>query len=170
MTYEAFVYCWTDTANQKLYVGSHKGKIDDGYICSSKIMKEEYIKRPNDFVRQIVAIGNYKDIRNLEFRILDSVKASKNDSFYNQHNGASNFNLTENAIKKSVQTKRKNGAYNPENNPMFGKKHTDAVKSIHSKRMTGENNPNFGKVFKEETKAKMAIARKAYWDKKKGLI
>jgi hypothetical protein len=85
MTYEAFVYCWTDTANQKLYVGSHKGKIDDGYICSSKIMKEEYVKRPNDFVRQIVATGKLIDIRKLESKILQSVNARTDSNFYNKH-------------------------------------------------------------------------------------
>lgn len=84
-TYEAFVYCWTDTVNQKLYVGSHKGKIDDGYICSSKIMKEEYIKRPDDFVRQIVAIGKLIDIRKLESKILQSVNARSDANFYNKH-------------------------------------------------------------------------------------
>ncbi len=26
---EAFVYCWTDHKNKMLYVGSHKGSIDD---------------------------------------------------------------------------------------------------------------------------------------------
>lgn len=85
MTYEAFVYCWTDTANQKLYVGSHKGKIDDGYICSSKIMKEEYLKRPNDFVRQIIATGLLSDIRQLESRILRSASARSDSCFYNKH-------------------------------------------------------------------------------------
>ena len=33
---EAFVYCWTDHKTNKLYVGVHKGSINDGYICSSK--------------------------------------------------------------------------------------------------------------------------------------
>ena len=38
----AFVYCWTDHRNNKLYVGSHKGSINDGYICSSShIMPKE---------------------------------------------------------------------------------------------------------------------------------
>jgi hypothetical protein len=41
---EAFVYCWTDKLHNKLYVGVHKGNVDDGYICSSKIMLKEYKK------------------------------------------------------------------------------------------------------------------------------
>lgn len=82
---EAFVYCWTDKKNNKLYVGSHKGSIDDGYVCSSKHMMEEYKKRPEDFSRQIVACGNVKDIRKLETIILQSVNAAVNEDFYNKH-------------------------------------------------------------------------------------
>lgn len=82
---EAFVYCWTDKKTNKLYVGSHKGSTEDGYICSSKIMLEEYKKRPEDFSRQIVAEGTLADIRKLEAKILQSVNASVNENFYNKH-------------------------------------------------------------------------------------
>lgn len=69
-----------------LYVGSHKGSTDDGYICSSKYMLEEYNKRPEDFSRQIVAEGSWSDIRKLESKILQSVHAATNEEFYNKHN------------------------------------------------------------------------------------
>lgn len=82
---EAFVYCWTDKKTNKLYVGSHKGSTEDGYICSSKLMIEEYRKRPEDFSRQIVAHGSLADIRKLEAKILQSVNASVNENFYNKH-------------------------------------------------------------------------------------
>jgi hypothetical protein len=167
---EAFVYCWTDHKTNKLYVGSHKGSIDDGYICSSKIMLEEYSNRPKDFSRQIVASGRYNDIRDLEFKILKAANASKDDTFYNLHNGASNFNISNEAIKKSVKTKRKKGWFDPEKNPMYGKRHSEEVKNEHSKRMSGAKNPNYGKQFSQETKEKMSIARKAYWDKKKDSV
>jgi len=83
---EAFVYCWTDKVNNKLYVGSHKGSTDDGYVCSSKYMMEEYNRRPQDFSRQIVARGKHADIRKLEAKILQSVDAKLNEGFYNRHN------------------------------------------------------------------------------------
>lgn len=84
---EAFVYCWTDKLTNKLYVGSHKGSINDGYICSSSYMLSEYNKRPNDFSRQIVARGNYKDILVLEHQILISADAANDSLFYNISNG-----------------------------------------------------------------------------------
>lgn len=82
---KAFVYCWTDHKTNKLYVGSHKGTIDDGYICSSKYMMKEYKERPNDFTRQIIAEGDEEDIRILENKILKSANARLNEDFYNKH-------------------------------------------------------------------------------------
>lgn len=106
---EAFLYCWTDHKTNKLYVGSHKGRTNDGYICSSKIMMKEYIQRPNDFTRQIIAEGNFSDIRNLEVVILKSVDAKKSEDFYNMHNGDGNFYLkehTENSKAKISNSKK----------------------------------------------------------------
>jgi len=195
---DSFVYCWTDKKNNKLYVGSHKGSIDDGYVCSGKYMLEEYKKRPEDFTRQIIAEGKFEDIRVLEEKILTSVNAKLNKSFYNMHNGNGKFylknhteksrkairdskvgkprkdlsernrlGLTEEQTKKQVETKRKNGWYLSENNPMFGKTHTEEVKKKHSERMSGSKNPNYTKQFSEETKQKMSLARKLYWERKK---
>jgi len=83
----AFVYCWTDHKTGMLYVGSHKGTTDDGYICSSKIMLKEYKNRPNDFTRQIIANSTWKEALSLETKILKSVNARMNEDFYNKHNG-----------------------------------------------------------------------------------
>ena len=80
---KSFVYCWTDKITNKLYVGSHKGTTNDGYICSSKLMLDEYKKRPGDFSRQIIAEGSLKDIRKLESKILQAVNARLNEQFYN---------------------------------------------------------------------------------------
>lgn len=112
---EAFVYCWTDHKMNKLYVGSHKGSEDDGYICSSKIMLEEYNQRPQDFTRQIVAEGLDKDIRKLEVKILESVNAKLNEDFYNLSNGYDNYNSQARLGRKvSEKTKEKMRKPKPE--------------------------------------------------------
>lgn len=190
-----FVYCWTDKKTNILYVGSHKGHIEDGYICSSKYMLEEYNKRPEDFSRQIVAEGNWLEMRILESKILMGFDVKNDDKFYNMHNSDGNFYLkfhtkeSKKKISKSktgkkrpdVSLRNKNGHSEETkklisknhhdvsgcNNPMFGKTHTEKVKNDHSKRMTGENNPNYNKKFSEDTKMKMSIARKKYWENKK---
>ena len=52
---EAFVYYWKDTLTDKYYIGYHKGSQDDGYVCSSRTMMEEYNKRENNFHREVIA-------------------------------------------------------------------------------------------------------------------
>lgn len=162
MIREAFVYCWTDHKTGMLYVGSHKGTLDDGYVCSSKLMLEEYKKRPEDFTRQIVAEGSYVDIIKLEEVILTSVNAKLNEQFYNQHNGNGNFYLkrqTQSARKK--QSISKMGDKNPNHKSKLtkekmewfiehGKKRRGDVRTIdqrknYSKSKIGDKNPNYGK-------------------------
>lgn len=85
---EAFTYCWTDHKTNMLYVGYHKGRQDDGYVCSSKWMLEEYSKRPQDFTRMILVEGTAEDCHALEVIILESADAMHSDRFYNQTNGS----------------------------------------------------------------------------------
>lgn len=98
---EAFVYCWTDHRTEKLYVGVHKGKTDDGYICSSKLLLEEFAERPSDFTRQIIAEGAWDDMFCLEGKILEAANVRSNPSFYNQHNGSGDFRTK--AISKKTR-------------------------------------------------------------------
>jgi ribosomal protein L3 len=101
---EAFVYCWTDHSTHKLYVGWHKGAPNDGYVCSSKVMLQEYKKRPHDFTREVLASGNTNDMLNFETKILTAANAAKDPMFYNMHNGNGKFTHnqphTEESIKK----------------------------------------------------------------------
>lgn len=96
-----------------LYVGVHKGTIDDGYIASGKFFMQEYRKRPEDFVRQIISCGNYSEMRVLESKILESVDAKRNPFFYNQHNSDGKFYLKfhtdESKIKMSISKKGRPG-------------------------------------------------------------
>jgi hypothetical protein len=80
---DSFVYCWTDNKTNKIYVGYHKGNINDGYICSSKTMLAEYYSRPEDFSRQIIANCSHEEAVSLEAAILRSAQAHKSDDFYN---------------------------------------------------------------------------------------
>lgn len=103
---EAFVYCWTDKQTNKLYIGSHKGDIDDGYICSSKTMLDEYDTRPQDFSRQIIAEGSWDDMFKFEGKLLQSFDVKNNPSFYNQHNGSGDFR-NKGLSKQSIEKMRK---------------------------------------------------------------
>ena len=131
---EAFTYCWTDKITRKLYVGVHLGSIDDGYICSCKLMLEEYFKRPKDFIRQILATGNYKDMIKFETTILRSVGAAKDPLFYNGHNGDGKF---------------------------YNKGHSEETKKkLKIARNARLDKPREGKPFTEEAKIKLSKAAK----------
>jgi len=75
---DSFVYKWTDKLTGMMYIGVHKGTPDDGYVCSSKYMKEEYNSRPEDFFREILEYGTYSECQSKETELLKSVSAAKN--------------------------------------------------------------------------------------------
>ena len=87
----SFLYKWIDTSRDMYYIGSHKGSIDDGYICSSKWMMEEYNKRPIDFIREILEVGEHSEIRKSEAKLLNILDVRRDLKSYNQHNGNGNF-------------------------------------------------------------------------------
>jgi len=168
---EAFVYCWTDKSTNKLYIGSHKGSIEDGYVCSSKYMLEEYKKRPNDFTRQIIAQGNIPDIRKLEAKILKSVDAKVNEEFYNRHNndgfyfdGWSSNTMTE-EHKKNIGKANKGRKISLEH-----------AHKLHEGRRKSKNSPEHaaaviasrvGNKHTDDTKIKMSKSRLANPNTKK---
>jgi hypothetical protein len=48
------VYIWFDRKSKRYYIGSHWGREDDGYVCSSKWMRRTYKRRPSDFKRRVL--------------------------------------------------------------------------------------------------------------------
>ena len=75
------------------------------------------------------------------------------------------------AKKKNALCKR--CATSGENNPFYGKKHTDETKAEYSKNRAGENNSMYGKIsamkgkkHTEETIQKMSEKRKESWKKR----
>lgn len=135
---EAFVYCWTDKKTNKLYVGFHKGILNDGYICSSKLMKAEYKQRPQDFSRTIVAHGTVNDCAILEHRILKAVDAGRSEQFYNQTNGNLEF-CNRGPMSEEVKLKISKGN--------TGKKRSEEVRKKNAKARLGK------KLTKEHAEA-----------------
>lgn len=52
--YDSFVYIWYNKVKKMFYIGKHLGSINDGYICSSKMMLRDYKKNPDHFKRRIL--------------------------------------------------------------------------------------------------------------------
>lgn len=57
-----------------------------------------------------------------------------------------------------------------ENNPFYGKHHTDEAKERMSKALSGENHPNYGKHLSEEHKKKLSEAKKNMSDETRNKI
>jgi hypothetical protein len=100
---DSFVYIWTNLTTGRKYIGVHKGDSDDGYICSSKIMLEEYQINPSNFKREIIAYGTFEDMYNLETKMLHEINAAENSNYYNQSNNNGQFYIK----KHNEQTKEK---------------------------------------------------------------
>lgn len=83
---ESFVYLWINKDTDRKYIGKHKGTADDGYICSSESMLEEYNDCPSRFIRTILAYGTDQEMHELETMLLLQLKASKSELFYNLSN------------------------------------------------------------------------------------
>ena len=113
--YESFVYEWTNIKNNKKYIGFHKGSIDDGYVCSSKYMMEDYKENPSYFTRKIVSFGIKEEMLKLETDLLVQIDAAKRLDYYNRSNGHNNYATI----------------LFGKDNPSFGKKwYTDGIKNI----------------------------------------
>ena len=81
-----FVYIWHDKKHNRFYIGAHWGTEDDGYICSSKWMRDSYKRRPEDFRRRIISriYTNKKDMFDVERKILECVDESElGKKYYN---------------------------------------------------------------------------------------
>lgn len=87
--YNSFIYMWIDRLKEKFYIGSHFGKIDDGYLFGGIDIKSEYRLRPNDFERVILSyhlVEKHSDIRLIEKEYLLKFDVENNEKFYNRTN------------------------------------------------------------------------------------
>jgi hypothetical protein len=71
-----FIYIWRDCKDNRYYIGSHWGRPDDGYVCSSRNMRDNYRRRTSDFKRRILSTitTNREDLLAEEQRWIDMIK------------------------------------------------------------------------------------------------
>jgi hypothetical protein len=82
--YIGFIYKWTNKNNNMFYIGSHKGNINDGYVGSGTLFKEEYKLNKIDFERKILEyVNNEENILVREQFYLDLYDVKNNKLSYN---------------------------------------------------------------------------------------
>ncbi len=148
-----YLYKWTQLSTGMWYIGSKTQKgwgpsLHEKYICSSKIVKPMILENRDDWVYEILVIGEASYIRKLETSYLLMLDAKNNSNSYNRSN-ASFDPGNKLGIKESIETRKKKSiARLGVKNPMYGK--------------TGENSPHYGKKHSDEIKSKQRIGVKKY--------
>jgi hypothetical protein len=93
----AYIYKWTHIPSSKWYIGVRTKEgchPNDGYICSSRIVKPLIQTSPNDWVREILHTGIPEDMIKLEATILTEIDAKNDPNSYNLQNGDGKFTTT----------------------------------------------------------------------------
>lgn len=137
-----FIYLWFDHKHKRFYLGSHLGTEDDGYICSSKWMKQSYKRRPDDFKRRILR-------KNIKKSILKEEESKWLNLIKNEELGKKYYNLS----------KIMNGNGWEKDKPRSEKTKTKISKSLKSRYEKDYSPWNKGKtdVYSEETKKRISI-------------
>lgn len=151
--YTGYIYLWYDTKSKLFYLGGHKGKIEDSYVCSNAKMLNAYKKRPETFRFRVLeyVIGDNTSLRLAEQKWLDKIKDeelywtpnihAKTVKYYNQKKHSSGGNGSANKGNSKI------GGHNK------GKKMSDEQRA----KLSAAHK---GKVFSEEHKAKIALANR----------
>lgn len=86
---QAFVYKWIHKPTGKWYIGSRTAKgchINDGYICSSKIVKPMIEQNPEEWERYILKEGSVSEMRKHEASLLKLHNAKDDPMSFNRSN------------------------------------------------------------------------------------
>lgn len=157
---QAYVYRWTELSTGKWYIGSRTAKgchPNDGYICTSKVVKPLILANPNNWKRTIIYLGASKNALNFEMQMLVGLNAAKREDSYNQHNQDGKFTRL-GVIESSEIRQKKSKARHGDKNPSYGKRRILS--------------PNYGRKYppkSEETRRKLseALKGKTGWNKGK---
>ena len=153
---EAFVYCWTNHTTNRIYVGYHKGSINDGYVCSSKSDEfwNDFKNAEHKWSRQIIGEGTVLDCKKLELEILRGLDLNE---AYNNGYGPGVIHTAE--VREKI-SKSKRGELNP--SKKYGWKISQSLKGrkLSEEHIKRRSESQKGSKRSEETKMKISAAKK----------
>ena len=125
MNNQAYVYKWTHLLSRKWYIGSRTAKgcnPNDGYICSSRIVKPLIQSNPQDWNREIIDTGDANSMRELEQEILMLFDAVNDRRSFNRSNGGGVGRVEKHTdeAKERIRQYQKANSIGPKNH-MYGK-------------------------------------------------
>jgi len=135
MTTVAYLYKWTHVPTGMWYVGSRSAKgchPDDGYLCSSGVVKPLILENQNEWKRDVLILGDPEYIINLENNYLQKLDAKNDPMSYNKHNGDGIYVTF--------------GDKNPMKDPLIAKKVANAIRGEKhwTKHLDGAVHPQQG--------------------------
>lgn len=147
--YTGYIYLWYDTKAKLFYLGGHKGKVEDSYVCSNKMMLRAYKKRPETFKFKVLEYitGDNVVLREAEQRWLNMINE---DELY----------WTPNIYNKTVRY------YNQKKNSAGGNGSANKGNS----KIGGHNKGKKQRPHSDETRLIMSQKKKEYWAKKRELV
>lgn len=185
--YYGFIYITTNLINNKKYIGMHKGKVEDDYLGSGKLILRAIDKYGKaNFKREILSFADSKEeLETLEKHFIKEYNATKNKDYYNIHVGGSGGNTIDGYTeqeKELYRLKMREALLNCKN-PPYGHKLSEEVKEkIRQKQLQhwrniseedrnkfketmrnvviGEKNPNYNNHWSEEKKKQLSELRK----------
>lgn len=134
-----FIYIWRDRKRKMYYIGCHWGSEGDGYICSSKRMRNAYAYRKEDFKRRVVqrVYTNRQDLLEVEHRWLSLIPDDQlGKQYYNMSKHHFGHWTADEELANVVKKKLK------------GRKHTDECKARMAEHSKGRRWINDGSVAK----------------------
>lgn len=171
-----FIYIWYDKKRKMYYIGSHYGTINDGYICSSKWMRDAYHYRKQDFKRRILKRDIERpDLLEVEHKWLLLIKEQElGNRYYNlrQHKWG-HWSTDENrklSIKEKISFKTKEAMARPEiREKMLPVWESKKGKKQSEETVTKRALSNTGKKRTQQTKDKIGAKQKGnkHWLGKK---
>lgn len=172
-----FVYIWRDRKHSRFYVGSHWGKEDDGYICSSRWMRKARARRTGDFRRRVIERVHtcLNDLLTVEHKWLSLIKKEElGNRYYNLCNFRFGHWATDEAsllsVGRKISLKNTGRKDTPEGRQRKSyaqkRRYSDPkVRAAHSLRMMGINkgksSPFKGQKKSEEFRNKISAGKQA---------
>lgn len=181
-----YIYLTTNNINGMKYIGKHYGELDDTYLGSGKLLKQDILKYGKENFTKSILYVSENDIENSEKekQFIALYNAVSNPLFYNIREGGNGGNTTigYSPEEKEALRRKLSEVNRGKNNGMYGKHHTEQTKAFlsywaeferdnscyrtdefkqkMSKITSGSNNGMYGKKHTEESKQKMSINSK----------
>ena len=151
-----YLYKWTELSTNKWYIGSRTRKgchPNDGYICSSKIVKPMILSNPENWSRTVILFGGDPEkIIELENFMLQDLDAKHDPMSYNLHNGDRKFSASGKKLPRSKEHAAKISAAKK---GVKRKPHSLETKLKIKEALLARGGPRLGATTSQETKEKI---------------